>query len=91
MLIEDYRMFGVGCAHIRLICPCVEWTIPAGRVGIDCSASPTATYNSDETSDCIRPTQRHSLGDRAYPSCTRLGSEDRRLLKKKEKYHNIIY
>lgn len=35
--------------------------IPAGRVDSDCSVWPTATYNSCERSDCIRPRQPHTL------------------------------
>ncbi|KAK6618114.1 hypothetical protein RUM44_002557 [Polyplax serrata] len=58
-------------------CPSVEWTTPADTEDIGCSASPTVTCSSNETSGCTHPKRRHNPG--YVPDSIRLDTLGRRL------------
>lgn len=47
--------FTLQYASDELICPSVEYSIPVGTMGIDCSVLPTTKCNNDGTNDCIHP------------------------------------
>lgn len=74
----------------QLTCPCVEWTILAGREGTGCSVWPKVTCSRSGSCGYTLPKPPRSLVCRMSLFCSLLGIGGKHLWKKRKKNISIM-